>query len=315
MCPDFCDRDGYLIEQYTMRGAPGFGISDSSTRGVLEAAGELCREGRWPIDREEVIALALMAEWDRARGRWIGIDDVVPIVHGGALEVRTLAPGTITATPIAVDAEFVRRHLLSGFNPGGQRHHVPDLLESLFTHPRARAHVAAISKVALAASAALHEGELDHLASCVRRYMRLFCSWSGNRVINRAFAEMAWRLETALGKRLWAVKPPGAGGAESLVALLEENAMGEAQDVLAQCGWSSWPVTISQGLTCHLDPSGRWVRFAAPHRIDLVGAADLGLDPSIAADGVCCSLAIDPLCELWLTFLPPNPVPIQRPTN
>ncbi len=298
--------DIYLIERFMMRGAPGFGISDSSTRGVLEAAGELYREGCWPLDIENVIKRALKGERERAGGRSIGFDDVVPIVRGKGIELHTSADGEIIARPIRVNSEFVSKHMLFAFNPCGKRHDAPDLLATLFTHPGARSYVAAISKVALATSAALEREEIAALASCISAYMNLFSSWSAGRVINRAFAEMEARLRAVLGERLLAVKPPGAGGAESMMALVNGDAMREALTVFEQSGWSAIPLTVCKGLTCLRSRSGRTVRFTAPHRIDLVGAADLGVDPTIAAAGVCCSLAIEPRCELRMKFLPTN---------
>jgi len=89
-------RRSYLTEKYTMFGAPGFGISASSVRGVLQAAGKLCREGRWPLNLDDVEAMALGDEQRSARSRAMAADDVIPVVRGRAVEVYTFADGSFT---------------------------------------------------------------------------------------------------------------------------------------------------------------------------------------------------------------------------
>jgi hypothetical protein len=42
------------------------------------------------------------------------------------------------------------------------------------------------------------------------------------------------------------------------------------------------------------------VRFTAGHRIDFIGAADLGQNVEIGLEGCCCSCAIEPRTEIVL---------------
>src|SRR4051794_28489172 len=192
----------YVAEKYIMCGAPGFGISDSSVRVVLQAAGALCRVGHWPVLPDDVSALALNDERRSAGDRAIAADDVIPIVHGGALEVHTFADGTIVPKPIVIDSKFIRRHMIFAHDPAGLRHDVPDLLESLFRHPRAGDFVTEISGLALEASQALQSGNLERLVEPIRHYVEVFHSWSGGRVVHPAVREVADGLRSELGHGL-----------------------------------------------------------------------------------------------------------------
>jgi hypothetical protein len=291
------------IETYIMHGAPGFGISDSSTRGVLEAAGRHCRERGLPLDPEAIIASALELERALAHGRAVAADDVVPIVRGGATEVHTLASGAVRHEPIACDEGWVAEHLLFTYDPGGRRHRVPGSLEALFTHPHAGAYVTELSGLALRASDALGRCNAVTLADTMRCYVTLFDTWSGGRLTHEAARQMAGRLEAELGRGLLAWKQPGAGAASSLVVLLADGVMHAARTLLARAGWVALPALVTGALDARADRPGGPIRITAGHRIDLVGAADLGQDPSIGVDGVCCSIAINPRCELTLALV------------
>jgi len=289
-----------------MLGAPGFGLSDSSVRGVLQAGGKLSREGRWPLDLDKVEAMALADERRSARGRAIAADDVIPIVRGRAVEVYTFADGSFTHKSIDFDPEFIRRHLIFAYDPTGQRHDVPDLLESLFTHPKAGDFVTEISDLALQASQALRDSNIHRLANAVQGYVELFEAWTRNRMVHQSVQEIADQLQLELGGGFLGWKPPGAGGASSLLALVEADVAARALDKLDQLGWEAMPVNVSPGLHYQVLRGGRQIRLTVPHRVDLVGGADLGQDREIGVDGVCCSIAIEPRCTLTLTFPEPR---------
>jgi hypothetical protein len=118
--------------------------------------------------------MALRDEQRSATGRAIAADDVIPVVRGHAVEVHTFADGSFTHKLIDFDAEFIRQHLIFAHDPSGLRHDVPDLLESLFAHPKAGEFVTQISSVALQASQALRDSNIHLLAEAVQRYVELF---------------------------------------------------------------------------------------------------------------------------------------------
>ncbi len=88
--------------------------------------------------------------------------------------------------------------------------------------------------------------------------------------------------------------------------LAEADAAERALDRLNQLGWEAIPFNVAPGLHYQVLRGGRQFWFTAPHRVDLVGGADLGRDPEIGVNGVCCSIAIEPRCTLNLTFPEPR---------
>ena len=295
-----------------MRGAAGYGISHSSLCAVLEAAGRVCREWEGSVDADAVIDLALGIERTRAKGRRIAADDVVPITRGGAGLVYTGESGSIRHRRIPCDESWVAGHLLFAHDPAGPRHRAPELLESLFAHPRAGEFVGSISATALQASAGLWRGDAPLLAVAIRRYVSIFDKWSGGRFVHDSVRKVVGELEGTLGGGLLAWKPPGAGAASSLVALVADGAMGDARGALTRAGWEAGPLVVTGGLRCDVDGPGGLTRISAGHRVDLVGAADLGSDPSIGRDGICCSIAVEPRCELVLKAPRPGSNPSRR---
>jgi hypothetical protein len=250
--------------------------------------------------------MALSDERRSAGGRAIAADDVIPIVRGGAVQVYTFADGSFNHEPIDVDLAFIRRHLIFAYDPSGQRHNVPNLLESLFTHPKAGDFVTHISSVALEASQALRDSNIHLLANAVRKYVDLFQGWTRKRMVHAPVQEIANHLQNELGSGFLGWKPPGAGGASSLLALVEADAAKMALDRLDKFGWEAMPVNVSPGVHWQVLRGGRQFRFTAPHRADLVGGGDLGQDREIGVDGICCSIAIEPRCTLSLTFPEPH---------
>jgi len=85
------------------------------------------------------------------------VDFIVVAQHSGHPSepppelISSNADGSFTHKPIDFDSEFIRRHLIFAYDPSGLRHDVPDLLESLFAHPKAGEFVMHISALALQA--------------------------------------------------------------------------------------------------------------------------------------------------------------------
>ena len=285
------------VEVYRWSDLHGMGFSFSSSRSALVCAGQLYYQFGCPPDPEAVLERAAHQERVAAGGRVVGLQDLAAIIHGEAVEVRTSAGGGVVVEHVGGDPLWLSEHALVAYEPRGTRHSAPGLLEGLFDHPRARDFVGRISELGARASEAYQRSDPAGLARAVGRYVDLFSEWTGGRYVNADAHQMASRLGSALGGRLLAWKPPGAGSASSLAALVDgPTALGEAVSVCRAWGWVAAPVALSEGLTCHLMESG--VTFTAPLRLDWVGAADLGADPAIGVDGTCFGIALEPRNEL-----------------
>jgi hypothetical protein len=102
-----------------------------------------------------------------------------------------------------------------------------------------------------------------------------------------------------LGPDLLASKPPGGGASSSLVAVVADNARPAAEAFLRSRGWAVEPIRLTGGLVGQaLGPETAY--FRAGHRVDLIGAADLGQDVVVRRPGVCVALTVGPLSELWV---------------
>jgi galactokinase/mevalonate kinase-like predicted kinase len=307
--PGKTDRSGsfwmHSEEKYTHIGVPGGGIGDSSVCHALHAAATLCQK-RQKLDRQVIAAMALADERKDAGGRFLAADDVLPIVFGGAGEVFTYVDGSYTHNPVELDPEYIHEHFIFAFNPTGQRHDVAQLLQSLYSHPRAGDFVRSISDLALEASHAAQNKQSELLVNAMQNYVDQFQEWTGDRMILPIVKEIADRLRAELGSGFWGWKPPGGGAAESLLAAVETGAARLTIQRLHQWGWKAMRVNTSPGFYYIVSRGGRRIRLSAPHRIDVVGGADLGQDPEIGVDGVCFSIAIEPRCTLDLTFAEPR---------
>jgi galactokinase/mevalonate kinase-like predicted kinase len=292
----------HTVETYRWCGLHGLGVSASSNRSLLEAAGQFYLAHGLPPILDQVVARALQSERALAGGHAIAAQDVAAIAYGGAQEIHTSASGAVGHRRIACNAEWLRDHVIFAYNPSGQRHDAPGLLEALFAHPQARGYVARISALALEASDALQRCDLGRLARAIRPYVTTFSAWAGGRLVNDETARITAGLGDALdrnGRGLLAWKFLGAGAASSLIALVGDGSHQAASDHLEGEGWVVVPVRLAGGLDWQESGPGE-VRFVAGHRIDLVGAADLGQDRAIGVDGVCVALAIEPLSELTI---------------
>ncbi len=286
--------DFHSREQYDVYAPPGLGLSVSSTRAVLDSAVHLYRT-TGVIQNDAVIQEALRRERDSANGRAIAADDVIPIVLGQVGRLHTCRDGSYQWSPLEHDPEWIRHHVLFAYNPTGARHDIPSLLADLFKHPGAKKYVEAISARAMEASFAVERSDIHKLAEAVNHYVTTFDEWMRGRLVNSDVSRIVDQLKTRMGNRLCGWKPPGGGAASSVVLLVKDKqARNEARTLLEKSGWRHRSVLVSDGMMVIGQDNGHGLTIRAPHRLDLVGAADLGQDVAIQTDGICCSMAILP---------------------
>lgn len=286
------------------------GISASSNFVVLYEASQTYLKHGPPLCRGEVAAAALRSERRLALGMAVAADDVYPITHGGVLLVRTtpnigrgnqVSEGEVNIERIPHDPRWIAAHVVVAINPEGKRHDVPGLLASLFQKKaKAQAHVRAFSALAESASLAIREKDIERLGAAVNAYREGFDHWTGGRY-TMAVTEIASRMMDELETKVQAWKPPGGGASESLIVVARDGR--SRQSIIAffeAHRWVAFPAYVTSGLCSEFMKSNREIRFTAGHRLDFVGAADLGQDHRIAVAGTCCSCAIEPRTEIVL---------------
>jgi hypothetical protein len=282
-------------ETYCFRCIPAAGFSHSSVKAVLRAMAELILETGSPPSPEDVVKLALGYEGARAQGFAVAAQDVVPIVYGGAVTTRTASSGVVWAEAIEVADSWVKDHIVWAYHPRGERHQVPGLLKTLLRNSRAEDYIKRISKLAFHAAASLAANSVEQLATTVAEYRTIFFEeWGAGRLINPRAAALARTLERYFGSELLAWKPPGAGSASSII-LITTNAVRILQFLL-DAGWHAQRAipTAAIGYLKRRDV----IQVSAGMRLDLVGAADLGINLQLG--GACCGLAVEPRSELTI---------------
>ena len=68
--------------------------------------------------------------------------------------------------------------------------------------------------------------------------------------------------------------------------------------------WWAIPAYVTGGVSGEFVKANGEVRITAGHRLDFVGAADLGQDLAIKEPGRCASCAIEPRTEILLSAVP-----------
>lgn len=281
----------------------GIGISASSNFAVLYEATQFYLKHGLPLDRRRIAESALAFERRLAAGAALAANDVFPITFGGAVIVRTNclnSPEPVQLSPINCSGRFFSDHMVVAFDPQSDRHDVPGLLKSLFAHPRAVRFVSDISALSINAEQAVLNRDIQTLAVQVESYVSLFDQWTDGAYTSYVRSD-ALALKKELGPRLHAWKPPGGGATKSLIAFVSDREAGQAAvDFFRRLNWWAAPVTVTGGVDSarNSNPRNSEMRFTAGHRIDIVGAADLGQDPRINVPGICCSIAVEPRTEL-----------------
>ena len=281
-------------------GVGGAGASASSNQFLLdEAAREYLRRPGLPLDIEEIGMRAWGREKALAGGHAIAANDVFPILYGGVVMVRTCLDDTVHVTPVAHGEAWLAHHVVLAVDPNGQRHDVPTLLADLFAHPEAGSLVMTLSKLARHAGWAIQERRIAVFAAAVREYVQVFSRWTKDRYVSPAVGAMARDLEAACPGQVLAWKPPGAGACHALIVITTDA--GAVTRFFHGRGWAAGPIAVTRGLPRDTDAVAHRVSFSAGFRLDFVGTADLGIDPAIRQEGLCCACAIGPRSRLTVT--------------
>lgn len=295
---------------YRSLGVHGLGISTSSNFAVLYEASQQFLKRRAPLCLADVAAAALRFERRLASGLAIAADDVYPITFGGIVEVQTtprsrngdsVEEGQVTVQPVSCDPQWIARHVVVAMNPRGERHDVPDLLKRLFLHPEAGRFVDTFSKLAELASRAITNADVQKLAGAVNEYRRGFDVWSAG-AYTSVVKEIGERLDDQLPLKVLGWKPPGAGASESMIVILRDaDCRSAVERFFGDRGWTTIPAYVTSGVCGEFMKGDGEVRITAGHRLDFVGAADLGQDLAIGRRGISCSCAIEPRTEIVLS--------------
>ncbi len=296
---------GSFAFTYRSLDAHGIGISLSSNFAVLyEASQQFLMHGA-PLDRDRVARAALTFERRLGDGAALAADDVYPITHGGVVHVSTkplakgasLSSGHVVSKPIPYNPHWLAEHVILAFDPAAPPHHVPGLLERLFSDPKAKGpggYVQQINKLAKPVAQAITECRVKARRPHIKEYVKIFDEWTGFEY-TRSARRRAQALRRKFRNRLCAWKPPGGGATRSIVAFFEDGkASAEALVFLRERKWWAKRLIVTDGVSAEFLRSDGGVRFTAGHRVDLIGAADLGQDWRIGEPGRCVSCAIEP---------------------
>ncbi len=300
---------GTFSFSYRSLAVHGMGISASSNFAVLYEASQLYLRHGAPVPRAEVAKTALRFERRWASKLAVAADDVYPITYGGLLKVTTETdPPAVTTQQVPFDPRWIADHVVVAFDPHGKRHEAERFLERVVGHPHAARYVQQFSGYADAACGAITDGKLDDLAAVVNQYREEFDEWTADDVRKRKdytfnVREEAEDLMRSFRIRAW--KPPGAGASKSLILITEGRSATDAvvRHLLGK-GWWASPAIVTTGICGEFIRSDGKVRITAGHRIDFIGAADLGQDERIMTPGRCCSCAIEPRNMIVFRSLP-----------
>ncbi|MBC7924458.1 MAG: hypothetical protein H7039_02270 [Bryobacteraceae bacterium] len=279
----------------------GMGISASSNFAVLYEASQLYLRNGAPVPREEVAKAALLFERRWASKLAVAADDVYPITYGGMLKVITeVDPPIVRTEQVPFDPCWIADHVVVAFDPYGKRHEAEKFLERLVGHRDAKGYVEEFSDYAATACEAMTPGRenLEALAGVVNKYRESFDKWTFNeKTMSSDYThnvrKVAEHLMSLFHIRAW--KPPGAGASKSLILITEGRAVTDAVvTYLTEKGWWASPAIATTGICGEFVRSDRKIRITAGHRIDFIGAADLGQDERINTRGICCSCAVEP---------------------
>lgn len=276
----------------------GMGLSSSSAFSVLlEVSGRYLDHASPPMDRDDLIRAALRRERFAAGGAGIAANDVATIVYGGVVLVMTEGTEDVFARPIPHDPSWIAAHAVLGVNRHARPHSSAGILDAVFRDPdKARSCTRQFTALAERAAQAIAHKSLGGLADVVNIYRERFQQLTVQ-YITAATEKVAALLAARLGKRMFAYKAPGAGAADSIVALVQDSA--EAVEILQREGWWATPVHVSAGLRCDMAEPNK-LRWSVAHRIDWVGLSDVGQDWRLLEPGTCCSTAVHPRSELTI---------------
>lgn len=306
---------GTFSFRYRTLGVHGMGISASSNFVVLYEASQKSLRGGLPFCREELAQAAHAAERRLALGLAVAADDVYPITFGGVVKVHTkpdtkpasgnINQGNVRVERVTHDPRWIADHVLVAFDPTGTRHDVPTLLSDLVNHPDRTSFVERFTELAHAASGCIEKRNIRTLAAHVTKYRRSFDDWT-NHQYTYAVRDVADRLMAHLPDDVLSWKPPGAGASASLIVLTagpESNR--RIISFFRDIHWIAIPALVTPGVCPEFLRESGEIRITAGHRLDFIGAADLGQNIEIGRPGCCCSCAIEPRTEIVFTNTSP----------
>lgn len=301
---------------YRSLGVHGMGISSSSNFAVLYEASQLYLQNGPPLAPEEVARAALRFERRWEANMAVAADDVYPITYGGVRKVITgpntrknggIVDGQVTTEAVDHDPRWIAEHVVVAFDPRGTRHKVQIVLADLFEDKAAAVrYVKQFSGYADKACAAIKNRDCVGLAAAVNAYRDGFNEWTKGKHIGNVEAE-ARQLK---GLRVLGWKPPGAGASRSLIVITPDaEASAAVIQFFQNMEWWASPAYVTSGICGEFIKANGDIRITAGHRLDFVGAADLGQDIRIGAPGRCCSCAIEPRTEMLLSATRPRREP------
>lgn len=307
---------GWSIECPDGDSVHGQGFSSSSNLEVLFAACRLLILGPHCVARQDVARAALASERHLAGGARIAANDVFPIVFGGVGVTQTWPitradGGGSGRWPANRDTRFTRvrynpgamaQHIVVAVARDGLRHYVPGLLGGVFSDPGAAAFVRRVSALTDRGVEAIRQNNFRHLAQAVNEYRDRFDELTHGS-FTAPVARDAQRLVRRFGKTSFGWKAAGAGACRSLILVSDdpEKAAAVAR-FLEGSDWKAGPLKVTRGLLLQRMRAGLHVAFSAGHRVDLIGAADLGQDPRIGVPGRCLACAVEPRTRWVLSF-------------
>lgn len=292
----------------TVNDIHGIGVSSSSTFAIIYAASQIYLKTKaQPPSRADIARLALMFERASSSQHAIAAQDVYPITYGGAVKTITepdtvcdgrIVQGKISVESIPCDAKWVENHFLLAANFNAEKHDAPGLLSSLYNDHLAADYVASITDLADTACDAIIKKDIVLLAMTIEKYKTEFDKWTGGKYLAKVKQDIDM-LSAKHSSDILAWKPPGAGGSKSVIVIAPTQV---SRNRLIKCfnelGWWASPVKITGGVSVHDSEEAQSFQVSAGHRVDIVGAADLGQDISIGQKGHCCGFAIKPRVKI-----------------
>ncbi len=239
---------------------------------------------------ERIMADALARE-KAAAGYAIAAQDVGSIAYGGVCRVAIRGCGVEVQT-LDHDVHWISSHTVIALDPAGSPHKASVLLRDLIADPRAGRFVRCLSRTAERAAAAIRARDVASLGDAVNRSRHLFNEWASGRYVTPEVAHIAGLLQKEFGRSVYGYKPPGAGAASVLMAMTDD--VGGVIAFLNSVGWYAWAARVTRGLDCQPCAGHKLIRMTAGHRIDFVGAADLGIALPVEEAGVCVSCCVEP---------------------
>ncbi|HCN31006.1 MAG TPA: hypothetical protein DIT64_20285 [Verrucomicrobiales bacterium] len=293
----------------------GLGFSSSSVESVLRTAVSVgvrpllleLLAGRLPPEHfRSVIARTALDDERRAAGAAIAGNDVYPIVHGGVVSASVdLAFGGMRTRVVDADSDFLSRHFFLAWNPNGKMHSVSAALSNCFSDPVAGCRVRSLSALAGEMTRNLEKQDWRACGQGFLDYNREFQAWSKSYLSPSVASRMSSLVSRAGKDRLPGWKHPGAGDAESVLLVCDgrSETISFLRSEFQSCGWEFQPVRGQGGLQVSLDTPGQKLTVSAPHRVDFIGAADLGADARIAVEGTCLACAVGPRLQIDCPFV------------